>query len=168
MNEESKVIKAEGNLISMALDGKFDVIVHGCNCFNRMGSGIALEVKNVLPEAYDVDQATTAGDYNKLGNYTVAPISRKDGTVTFDVINAYTQYDIAKTHGEDVFEYASFLMICQKLANRYKNSRIGIPYIGMGLAGGDTEIIMDGIELFAEMLSDVGSTLTLVEFKKEI
>ena len=31
----------EGNLISLALAGNFDVIAHGCNCFCTMQSGIA-------------------------------------------------------------------------------------------------------------------------------
>ena len=30
-----KTIK--GNLITMAKEGKFDVIVHGCNCYHVMG-----------------------------------------------------------------------------------------------------------------------------------
>jgi len=28
---------ATGNLIDMAEQGQFDVIVHGCNCLNTMG-----------------------------------------------------------------------------------------------------------------------------------
>lgn len=31
----------EGDLIQMALNGDFDIIAHGCNCFNTMRSGIA-------------------------------------------------------------------------------------------------------------------------------
>ena len=34
-----KIIK--GNLISLALAGEFEVIIHGCNCFCTMGAGIA-------------------------------------------------------------------------------------------------------------------------------
>lgn len=28
-----------GDLLKLADDGQFDVIVHGCNCFNTMGAG---------------------------------------------------------------------------------------------------------------------------------
>ena len=31
----------DGDLISLALYGHFDVIAHGCNCFCTMGAGIA-------------------------------------------------------------------------------------------------------------------------------
>ena len=34
----------KGNLITMALNGEFDVIVHGCNCFNRMRRGIGVDM----------------------------------------------------------------------------------------------------------------------------
>jgi len=29
----------QGNLIHLAQDGEFDLIVHGCNCFCTMGAG---------------------------------------------------------------------------------------------------------------------------------
>lgn len=32
-----KIIK--GDLIKLALDGKFDVIIHGCNCFAQWEQG---------------------------------------------------------------------------------------------------------------------------------
>ena len=38
-----KIIK--GDLIKLALQGEFDVIVHGCNCFCTMGAGIAKSIK---------------------------------------------------------------------------------------------------------------------------
>ncbi len=30
-----------GDLIDLAKNGNFDVIIHGCNCFRTMGVGIA-------------------------------------------------------------------------------------------------------------------------------
>ena len=33
-----------GDLIQLAYDGKFDVIVHGCNCECMMGGGIAKQI----------------------------------------------------------------------------------------------------------------------------
>ena len=35
----------KGCLIELAVEGNFDVIVHGCNCFNTMGAGIAKQIK---------------------------------------------------------------------------------------------------------------------------
>lgn len=33
-----------GNLIKLAINGDFDVIIHGCNCFCKMGAGIAKQI----------------------------------------------------------------------------------------------------------------------------
>jgi O-acetyl-ADP-ribose deacetylase (regulator of RNase III) len=75
----------QGDLIKSARAGAFDIIVHGCNCFNIMGGGIAKTIKNEFPQAYDVDCETIAGDKEKIGTYTQCTI----GDLT--IINAYTQ-----------------------------------------------------------------------------
>jgi len=79
-----KTIK--GDLIKLALDGEFNVILHGCNCFNTMGKGLALNIKKTFPEAFKSDQNTIKGDRNKLGTYSCAS-SR--GII---IVNCYTQY----------------------------------------------------------------------------
>lgn len=38
----------DGDLISLALSGEFDVIAHGCNCFCNMGAGIAVSMRNTF------------------------------------------------------------------------------------------------------------------------
>ena len=78
---------AAGNLISMAIAGQFDVIVHGCNCYHAMGGGIAREVKDRLPEAYQADKATGKGDLTKIGAYSSANVTRNGHD--FVVVNAY-------------------------------------------------------------------------------
>jgi O-acetyl-ADP-ribose deacetylase (regulator of RNase III) len=37
----------KGDIIDIAKRGKFDVIIHGCNCFNTMGACIAKTIKNL-------------------------------------------------------------------------------------------------------------------------
>jgi O-acetyl-ADP-ribose deacetylase (regulator of RNase III) len=102
---------------------------------------------------------TVKGDYNKLGNWTECDAGEKN---RFTVINAYTQYNMSQ--GTDVFEYTAFELILQKLAHQFGNKRIGLPYIGMGLAGGDKEVILEQIEYFAQKVSAKGGSVTLVEF----
>ena len=46
-----------GDLIKLALAGKFDVIIHGCNCMRAMGAGIAKGIKATCPEAYRLRDA---------------------------------------------------------------------------------------------------------------
>ena len=65
-----------GDLIDLAKRGKFDVIVHGCNCFCAMGGGIAFHIRKQFPEAYKADQLTEIGDESKLGTYTKATVVR--------------------------------------------------------------------------------------------
>lgn len=147
---------AKGNLLDMAENGDFDVVVQGCNCFNTMGGGIAREIAQRYPVCAYKDSITTKGNYNKLGNWT----SWNSGK--FTIINAYTQYHMST--GKDVFEYIAFKLILQKLFMEYGDLRIGFPYIGMGLAGGDKNRIIPLIEVFAESVSNSGGSVTLVEF----
>ena len=57
----------EGNVITMAKEGLFDVTTHGCNCFCSMGSGIAPQ----MAKAFDCDkyplEEDKVGYFNKLG-----------------------------------------------------------------------------------------------------
>jgi len=47
-----------GDLLDLASNGELDVIIHGCNCFNTMGAGIAKLIKSRWPEAYQADLST--------------------------------------------------------------------------------------------------------------
>jgi hypothetical protein len=107
-----------------------------------------------------MDASTTRGDYNKLGNWTVGLNDLTDRK--FIIINAYTQYNMST--GEDVFEYTAFQLILEKLEHAYPTSHIGFPYIGMGLAGGDKDIIIPMLEIFAMNIARTGGSVTLVEF----
>ena len=145
-----------GNLIDLAEAGEFDLIVQGCNCFNTLGGGLAREVRERYPDAAKVDAATTKGDYDKLGNYTIMHSPK------FDIVNAYTQYHMSR--GDDVFEYAAFALILQKLAHRYPGRRFGFPLIGCGLAGGDESVIMEMLQRFADDVKLNNGTVTIVKF----
>lgn len=149
-----KIIK--GDLLNLAEQGEFDVIVQGCNCFNTMGSGIARQIREQYPQAFAADCKTVSGDYDKLGTYTWCSAE------SFILINAYTQYDFSR--GSDVFEYTSFDMILQKLAHDWPAGRFGFPKIGCGLARGNETRIMGMIEDFSHTISKAGGSVTVVEF----
>ncbi len=154
-----KIIK--GDLLQLAEQGEFNVIVQGCNCFNTMGSGIARQIREKYPAAYDEDCKTVRGDYNKLGNYTLF------ATDKFAIVNAYTQYGFnTGGNNEDVFAYASFALILQKLAHQYPYGNFGFPKIGCGLAGGNEQVIMQMIQEFSDVIAHSGGTVTVVEFDK--
>jgi O-acetyl-ADP-ribose deacetylase (regulator of RNase III) len=149
----------KGNLLDLAEQGAFDIIVQGCNCYNTMGSGIAKEIRERYPEAYRADQQTEKGSVMKLGNWSEVD------TGMFTIINAYTQYGYnAAGEMEDLFEYTSFKLILQKLWVMHGNKDFGFPYIGMGLAGGDRNRIIGKLEHFAGLVTEQGGSVTLVEF----
>lgn len=157
----------KGDLITLAKQGEFDMIVHGCNCFNSMGKGIALSIKNNFPNAYKADCKTIKGDRSKLGTYTSARIERKDGS-SFTVINAYTQYTYWDRSIPVLFEYDAFQEILDRIrgidssldAFGEGRKRWGFPLIGCGLAGGDKEVVLN---MIATSLG--GMDVTVVEFE---
>lgn len=148
----------QGDLLEMGKNNEFDIIVHGCNCFNTMGSGIAAQIAVKFPDAKIADDETVRGDPGKLGTYTIGMGGR------LVIINAYTQYSTSK-QGEDVFEYHAFQRVLDKLAHRLGTWRFGFPLIGMGLAGGDKERILAMLENFSQRVEAKGGSVTLVEFK---
>ena len=133
-----------GDLIKLAKEGQFDVIVHGANCFNTMGAGIAKTIKEDFYKAYLADQYTVKGDRTKIGTYTQATINMPETNHKLTVVNAYTQYTYGR--GRDLFEYEGFEKILDSLNVEFKGKKIGFPLIGCGLAGGNKERILEMIE----------------------
>ena len=156
------LLHTKGNLLDLAEAGEFDIIVQGCNCFNAMGGGIAREIRERYPHVAEIDGKTIRGDYRKLGTWTTENVIVENGTISFDIINAYTQYNMST--GEDVFEYIAFQLILDKLAHMYPGGDFGFPYIGMGLAMGNKDLIIIMLEDFANRVTSTGGTVTLVEF----
>lgn len=156
--------KTEGDLLQLAYDGEFDIIVHGANCQNTMGSGIAGQIAKRFPSAVEADRRTVAGDREKLGHYTFAKI-KGEGDHTFHLINAYTQFDYGG--GSDLFEYEHFDRFLKgfslALLCTPGLTRIGFPYIGCGLAGGDEKRIVEKIEQFSKIVENHAS-VTLVRY----
>lgn len=144
----------QGDLIKLALAGRFDVIVHGCNCFCTMGAGIAKAIKSEFPEAYEADCQTENGTKDKLGNYSHATVVKHDNEIT--VINAYTQHDYSGPGMKA--DYEAIRSVFRKIKSDYSGKRIGYPKIGAGLAGGDWEIISTIID---EELMDEDHTLVV-------
>jgi len=148
-----------GDLLQLAENNEFDVVIHGCNCFNTMGGGIAYQIAKNYPKAYDVDMKTVYGDIMKLGNFTYVDLGK------FTIVNAYTQYGMSR--GEDVFEYIAFELILKKLAYMYPGKRFGLPLIGCGLARGDKSRIISLLENFSKVVAKNNGSVTLVVFEQK-
>ena len=127
----------KGDLITLALAGRFDVIVHGCNCFCSMGGGIAKTIQEIFPEAYAADLCTVKGDRNKLGSFSYAAVNRNGRIIA--IVNGYSQYHF---HGTDfLVDYPAVRRLFAKIKAEFSGKRIGYPKIGAGLAGGDWQIL---------------------------
>jgi O-acetyl-ADP-ribose deacetylase (regulator of RNase III) len=160
---KDKLKVVHGDLLELAEAGEFDMVVQGCNCFCTFGSGLARTIRGRYPTAVVADTATKPGDYNKLGSYTVAPSDPDDQKSMFAIVNAYTQYGFSS--GEDVFEYAAFQLILQKLLHNFPDVRFGFPLIGAGLARGDEGRILGILEDFARKVDGHGGSVTLVRYQ---
>jgi O-acetyl-ADP-ribose deacetylase (regulator of RNase III) len=141
----------EGNLLKLASDGVFDVIIHGCNCQCVMGAGIAKSIKVRFPEAYEADCKTEKGSRNKLGTYSKALVGK------LTIVNAYTQFHW-KGGGIKV-DYEAIRAVFRSIKRNFSGKKIGYPMIGAGLAGGDWKVIATIIDEELE-----GEDHTLVKF----
>lgn len=146
----------QGDLIQLALDGAFDVIIHGCNCQCAMGAGIAKTIKKRLPEAYEADCETEKADRGKMGQYSKALIQRAGVQVV--VVNAYTQFH---WRGRGVLvDYDALRSVMRAVKGEFSGQRIAYPKIGAGFAKGDWTQIA---QIINEELA--GENHTLVEFQ---
>lgn len=131
------IIEVKGNLLL----SDCDVIAHGCNCFHTMGAGIAYHIKKHFPQAYEADKKTEYGSKEKLGTFSKATENEKT------IYNLYTQYSTAKLPGDCVVDYSALRRALVALSlDVGLEAKIGIPWIGCGLAGGDPLIVKDILE----------------------
>lgn len=179
LERELKNLKViEGDLIELTKEGNFDVIVQGCNCFNTQGAGIALTFNKLFDSLSFPMELSGKGDINKLGCidykyfYWVDFLNdfiSKDDMYNVDkfnpsehnlvcVVNSYTQYHYGGRYGEVLADYDAIRLVMRKLNHEFKGKRIGLPFIGAGLAKGDPitiQTIMD------EELTEVDATLVI-------
>lgn len=145
----------EGNLITLAKEGKFDVIAHGCNCFCVMGAGIAPQMDKAFGcSHFRLEKPSYKGDINKLGQ-----IDYDDGKLA--VVNCYTQYGFGSNHTDGIdkpFDYEAFDLCMRKINHIFKGKHIGLPQIGCGLAGGDWDVVKRMIQ---RRLKDMKVTIVI-------
>ena len=127
----------DGDLITLAKEKQFDVIFHCANCFCTMGSGIAPQIKNAFPEAYEVDCKTNKGDMLKLGT-----ISYTEHTSPI-VVNLYGQFGYGnKKLGLPDVDYDALRSSFKLMKQKFSGKTFGGPKVGSGLAGGSWQIIV--------------------------
>ena len=142
LSKTDKVTEVKGNLITIAKDGKVDIIVHGCNCFATMGAGIALYIASAFPEAKRADKQFKAAPKDRLGKYTKAVVKVK-GDKELTILNAYTQYqpgpDFRKSALEEFLQ--SIIHDFAEVASWENQKTIAFPKIGCGIGGGNWDMV---------------------------
>jgi len=130
-----------GDLIQMTLDGKFDIIAHGCNCVHTMKAGIAAQISDVFPMMAMADKA----QYNTPGSWS--GVQLEHGTRG---MNWYTQMlpgpnfrlaylQCMVTHMRTDFMLTStYKCVCMR-EGRDPDAKIhiGVPLIGGGIGNGN-------------------------------
>ncbi len=131
-----------GDLVEAFLRGDVNVLGHQANCFNTMGAGIALQIKQRLPQAYAVDCATLKGNPRKLGKMSCVTIGKGM------VFNLYGQFNLGrnKRHTDYDALRSALRMMAVKLVDHKAAAKIGLTKLGCGLAGGDWTIVSAIIE----------------------
>ena len=146
----------KGNLLDLASKNQFDVIAHGCNCFNTQRAGLAKQMSETFGTDTFYMESSGYGDFNKLGQIDfeqryleklkfggkwVKYVDEEDFMtgVSITIVNCYTQY----RYGRDKrhLDYDALRLCMRKIAHIFKDKRIGLPLIGGNLAGGQENII---------------------------
>jgi O-acetyl-ADP-ribose deacetylase (regulator of RNase III) len=151
--------KIKGDLLELAKQGEFNLIAHGCNCQKNFGAGLAKQIANEFPIAYEVDRE----EYKpELGNISIAYDMKYD----LNIVNCYTQIWYGKPYGindrnhvkEDTIKarYEAIRACLRKINEEFAGDSIGLPLIGAGLAGLEWKTIERYIE---EELVDMNVTI---------
>ena len=151
----------KGDLISLAKQGEFDVVVHGCNCFCRMKRGIAPQMAKAFGcDRFPLEGPKFEGDKAKLGQieYQRVILSTDKELV---VVNAYTQFHWNAPSPFGIpLDYDALRSCFIKVNDAFQGKKVGIPKIGAGLAGGDWQKVESILE---EVCGDLGE-LVVVEY----
>ncbi len=136
-------------------------IAHSCNCQNVMGAGIAKQIKDRYPKAFEADHERWSDEYNdggnwrcQIGDYSKAVIETQWTHLPHATIyNLYTQSGYSTKERQVNYEYfwkalkamKEDLLSVQDDAG--ESQVVGLPYgISCGLAGGNWKIIKAIIE----------------------
>lgn len=143
--------EVEGDLVTGALTGYFDVVAHGCNCFSTMRAGIAPQMARAFGcDKFELEGDEYFGSREKLGtmDYQDVEIAIKENdTTTVSVANLYTQYRYNRK-GEDTvqLDYDALEKCLEELSMAFDGEHIGLPMIGCGKARGNWQFVKTMIQ----------------------
>ncbi len=153
-----------GNLLDLFDNKQFNIIVHGCNCYQNMGGGIAHQIAERYPKVEQADNNTQMGSKMKLGTVECvrlswAPLTPFLGIKPKIIINAYTQEFPGSDARVDAIRTAFYHISLLYEKHNWSGLRIGIPEIGCGIGGLNWPNVVEAIN---ESCSNID--LTVVQY----
>jgi O-acetyl-ADP-ribose deacetylase (regulator of RNase III) len=136
-------------LVGDVLEMDFKHLLHGCNCRNIMGAGIAKKIADKWPDVKLIDSSYRRiinKDKSLLGSFSRAFIYGKQFSGRgASIYNLYTQLDPGPCFDIKAFE-AAIVKVFNLLTNENdKEVIVHMPLIGCGLGGGkwiDVEAVL--------------------------
>lgn len=133
-----------------------DAYAHQCNCFSRMGRGIAPQLAKVVKGLRQADSYNT-GKRSKMGTITQA--SHNNGAVVYNVYGQYhwRDYQVARGRNTSYTDLKKGLNLVKEDMLSSDKRTLGLPLIGCGLAGGDWDnvVLPMIIEIFESSKIDI-------------
>ena len=137
------IVEQNGDILEGFKYKEFSCLIQNCNAQCTMRSGVAWQIREAYPQAYEADCKTIKGDRSKMGTFTYAKIEEQY------IFNLYGQYRYGYD-GKQYLEYDMFRKGLEAIRNfmiiNGLNS-IGMPWgIGACRAGGKWEEVYKIIE----------------------
>lgn len=145
-----KITEKKGDLLEEFRNGNVDGIAHCCNCLKNMGGGIARQVREQFPQAWEADKNWDMPRNYRLGRFTYWT-NEKDQTI----FNAYGQFQYGGPPGTRNYDYEGGHKALEAIRrhidfvhkDRSKVYKLGFPKLfGADRAKGNWNIILAHIQ----------------------
>ncbi|BBL19207.1 hypothetical protein KIT04_038 [Vibrio phage KIT04] len=160
-----KVVK--GDMVKhLQSKDRLDAYAHQCNCFCRMGRGIAPLLAKAVPGLRKADDMTVPGDKSKLGTFSFTEY-KDSGTLVYNLYGQYhwIKHKVAPGRNTD-YQALRECLVNMKIHLIYANRgsvkdslTLGLPLIGCGLAGGDWDGVV--FPMIEEVFDNSGIDVTI-------
>ena len=160
----------DGDLITALINGEVDAIAHCCNAQGVMGSGLAKQIRERIPEAYDAYKAAPM----TLGTNVIADVGNGKRVVNMIAQEYYGR-------GKRQVHYGALATCLIYAANRcmvdlikkegykatrgkFKNYKLGVPYgLASDLAGGDWNVVLELLEAV-----EMSGSVEVIVYKRRV
>ena len=160
----------DGDLITALINGEVDAIAHCCNAQGVMGSGLAKQIRERLPEAYDAYKAAPM----TLGTNVIADVVGGERKVVNMIAQEFYGRGKRQVHyGALAKCLLNAPLACKKLLlqdglnygdSRIQNFKLGVPYkLASDLAGGDWNVVLELLEAV-----EMSGSVEVVVYKKGV